>query len=76
MTVAASYLSQALSMAGVAAFYLGHVSADFAWDTALSSMVGGGRRWMTDRVYQVIIILCGAFLVYLGLVFLRQGTLL
>lgn len=77
VTVAAGYLAQAqaLSIAGVGAFYLGHISADFAWDTTLSSVVGGGRRWMTDRVYQVIILLSGAFLVYLGLVFFRQGIL-
>lgn len=32
--------------------------------------------WMTDPVYQVIIVMCGAFFVYLGLVFLWQGILL
>jgi threonine/homoserine/homoserine lactone efflux protein len=71
VTVAASYLAQAqaLSTAGVAAFYLGHVSADFAWDTALSSVMGGGRRWMNDRIYRAIIVFCGAFFVYLGLSF-------
>jgi threonine/homoserine/homoserine lactone efflux protein len=78
VTVASSYLSQvqALNTAGVAAFYLGHISADFAWDTTLSSVVGGGRRWMNDRIYRAIFIFCGAFFVYLGLVFLKQGFLM
>lgn len=75
VTVAAGYLAQtqALSIAGVGAFYLGHISADFTWDTTLSSLVGGGRRWMTDRVYQAIILVAGMFLIYLGLVYFRQG---
>jgi threonine/homoserine/homoserine lactone efflux protein len=76
VTVAASYLAQAqaLNTAGVAAFYLGHVSADIAWDTTLSSVVGGGRRWMNDTIYRAIIVFCGAFFVYLGIVFLKQGV--
>lgn len=76
VTVAASYLvqAQAMNMPGVAAFYLGHVSADLAWDTTLSSVVGGGRRWMNDKVYRAIIVLCGVFFIYLGLAFLKQGV--
>jgi threonine/homoserine/homoserine lactone efflux protein len=74
VTVAAGYLLQfrQLGVAAVGAFYLGHVTADFAWDTFLSTVVGGGRRWMTDGVYRGIIALCGAFFIYLGATFLLQ----
>lgn len=75
VTVAAGYLAQA-KLSGivvVGAFYLGHISADYLWDTTLSTVVGGGRRWMTDRLYQGILVLCASFFVYLGVVFLVQG---
>ncbi|HJW89310.1 MAG TPA: LysE family transporter, partial [Anaerolineales bacterium] len=62
-----------LGLEAVAAFYVGHISADFAWDTFLSTAVASGRRWMTPGVYRGLIGLCGAFLVYFGVVFLMQG---
>ena len=75
VTVAAGYLAQAqvLGSGAVAAFYLGHISADYSWNTALSTIVGSGRRWITESVYRVIIGLCGVFLVYFGVVFLIRG---
>lgn len=75
VTVAAGYLAQAqaFSLAAVAAFYLGHITADYAWDTVLSAVVGGGRRWMTDTVYRAIMMVCGVFFVYLAWIFMVQG---
>jgi threonine/homoserine/homoserine lactone efflux protein len=77
VTVGAGYLSGYLSKAegvvSVIAFYLGHIAADYAWDTLLSTVVGGGRRWMTDTVYRVLLLACGAFFLYLGGMFLVQG---
>jgi threonine/homoserine/homoserine lactone efflux protein len=75
VTVAAGYLAQAqaVSLPAVLAFYAGHISADYAWDTVLSAVIGGGRRWMTDGVYRALLFACGAFFLYLGWVFLSQG---
>ena len=75
VTVAAGYLArvQALGIAAIAAFFLGHIVADYAWDTLLSTVVGGGRRWMNDLVYRGLLVLCGGFFIYLGGVFLLQG---
>ena len=75
VTVAAGYLAQAseLGIAAVGAFYLGHISADFGWDTTLSLATSAGSRWLTDRRYQTLILLTGSFLIYLGLVFLRNS---
>ncbi len=76
VTVAAGYLEQAraLGLAAVAAFYLGHISADYSWNTALSTLVGGGRRWITANVYRALILLAGLFFIYLGCLFLIQGV--
>lgn len=77
VTVGAGYLSGYLSKAdGVAlviAFYLGHITADYTWDTMLSAVVGGGRRWMTDTVYRFLLLACGVFFIYLGGTFLIHG---
>lgn len=76
VTVVPGYLAQVrvFGLAAVAAFFLGHIFADFAWDTVLSAVIGGGRRWMTDNIYRGLIVLCGAFFVYLGLAFVVQGV--
>lgn len=75
VTVAAGYLTQAgdLGPIGPAVFYLGHISTDFAWDTALSTASGASRRWLTQRVYRAIILLTAVFMLYFGLVFLKAG---
>lgn len=74
-TFVPSYLieTNGFSLAAISAFYFGHISADYAWDTALSSIVGSGKRWITDNVYRVIIAASGAFLLYLGISFLVTG---
>lgn len=76
VTVAAGYLAQAqaLGISSVVAFYAGHISADFAWDTTLSAVIGGGRKWITDTIYRWIIGVCGGFFIYLGVWFLFQGV--
>ena len=75
VTAAAGYLAQAraLGPGAIAAFYLGHISADYGWNTVLSTVVGGGRRWITDGVFRAINGACGLFLVYLGITFLLRA---
>ncbi|MFQ5923100.1 MAG: LysE family transporter [Anaerolineales bacterium] len=71
VTVAAGYLAQAqaIGIATLTAFYLGHISADFAWDTFLSASASAGRRILTDRRYRALIFVTGGFMIYLGFVF-------
>jgi len=75
MTVAAVYILQAkaIGMLPVMAFYLGHVSTDFLWNTALSTVIASGRRVLTDMIYNLIMGACGLFLVYLGVQFFLLG---
>ncbi len=75
LTVAAGYLAQAqaLGSASVAAFFFGHISADYLWDTVLSGVIGRGRQWITDTTYRWIIGICGAFFLYLGFQFIING---
>jgi threonine/homoserine/homoserine lactone efflux protein len=72
VTVAAGYLGQARApgLAAVAAFYLGHISVDYGWNTLLALMAGAGRRWLSGPRYLWLVALTGLFMVYLGVTFI------
>ncbi len=77
VTVAAGYLAQAhlVGAAGLAAFYLGHITADITWDTGLAAAIGAGARWITPPRYQLLIYVTGGFMLYLGTQYLRLALL-
>jgi threonine/homoserine/homoserine lactone efflux protein len=60
--------------AGVAAFFLGHISADFAWYSATSLGVAGGRRFLTGRLYAGLLIGCGIMLFVMAGLFLKMAV--
>lgn len=64
-----------LGFAGLIIFYFGHIAGDFLWNSILSGVVGGGRRWISDRLYRSLIVVSGLFLVYLGLVFVQSAII-
>lgn len=49
------------------AFFLGHEAGDLAWYVAVSTAVHFGRRTISRRVTDVLLIVCGVFLVGFGL---------
>lgn len=63
----------AIGAIGIAAFFIGHQMADIAWYGAVILAVSSGRRLLTDRVYRLVIGVCAAFLVYLGVRFIIDG---
>lgn len=63
-----------LGVAGVAAFYVGHVLSDFTWYTVVSAALASGRRLVTERVYKGIMLGCGAFLGAMGVYFVVAGA--
>lgn len=71
-----TYITKAwvLGIAGLGAFFTGHILADLIWYSAVAGAVAGGRRLMSDRVYRGIIGICGSFLIWLGVGFIRSGT--
>lgn len=75
VTVAAGYLAQAqaVSAAAVGAFYLGHISADFGWDTFLAAAARTGGRWLNNRRYRGLLSLTGGMMALFGLWFLGLG---
>jgi len=75
MTVAAVYLLEAKTVGWVivTGFYLGHISADFVWNLLLSTVIGSGKKMMTNKVYASLISLCAGYLIFLAFKFLLAG---
>lgn len=75
-TIVPGYLSEVrlLGIASIAAFYLGHISADFLWDTFLSTAMALGKKWISRKAYYLLILSTGSFMIYLGVVFMIEGV--
>jgi threonine/homoserine/homoserine lactone efflux protein len=61
---------------GVIIFFVGHILADYIWYGAISAITGKSRRFISDRIYRVIIISLGAVLVFFGGSFFYNAFLL
>ena len=59
---------------GLAAFYAGHISSDFAWYGAVALAVSRGRSLLRGRAYQGLVAACGLALLALGGFFLYHGV--
>jgi threonine/homoserine/homoserine lactone efflux protein len=72
VTVGAAFLLKSirLGISGVSFFYIGHISSDFIWYLIIGFLVSKGRKFLNEKVYKTIIILCGIFLLYSGIKFI------
>ncbi len=70
-TIGLGYLLLARSqgMAGILAFFSGHILADAAWYLFVGTAVSAGRGWFTDRAYRIVVGTCAAFLAFFALSF-------
>ncbi len=76
VTIGLGYLMSSLrfGIAGVAAFYLGHISADLLWYSVISYAVSRGRSVIGARGYRYALYGCGVFLVFFGGWFLSLAS--
>lgn len=74
-TIGLTYLSLAMKNGaiGVAVFFSGHITADLLWYSLISGLVAGGMRFLNQKVFNFILILCGLFLIGLGFYFIYTG---
>ena len=72
VTVGAGYTALALrhGTAGLGAFYVGHIMADFGWYVPIALLLSAGQQLFDAEVYRVIIGLAGVFLIAMGLFFI------
>lgn len=73
-TIGATLVLKALALGPVAlaAFYIGHEGADFAWYGAVIAAVSGGRRFITQRAYAWVLGALAAAVLALGLYYLAD----
>lgn len=57
------------SVTNLAVFYAGHITSDLAWYGAVSTVVGQGRSFISDRAYRLFIAACALFLIFFALKF-------
>jgi threonine/homoserine/homoserine lactone efflux protein len=74
-TVGLSYISLAMKSGplGLAAFFSGHITADLAWYSLVALAVSGGRKLISQRIYDFILLACGMCLLGLGGYFIYLG---
>jgi threonine/homoserine/homoserine lactone efflux protein len=72
LTIGSAFLikSKALGYPGIASFYFGHISADFIWYMFVGAVVSKGKRFLSVKVYRILMYLCSLFLIYLGIRFI------
>lgn len=64
-TIGLGYIlqSQKQGIVGIVFFFAGHILGDLIWYSAISIAVSKGKRLFTDKVYRILIGVCGVFLV-------------
>ena len=67
------FMSMKFGILGIVLFFTGHILADFAWYTFVSSSVSYGKKFFSDRIYRGIIGVCGAFLLVFSVYFFKAG---
>ena len=56
---------------GVAAFFIGHISADLIWYSAVSLSIAKGRRLLQGRFYKALLIFCATILFVMAVLFAK-----
>ena len=74
-TVGTAYIATSLEegAAGVGVFYGAHFLTDLGWLSVIALTLATGRRIMSRRAYQGVLVACGVFLLGLGGWFLASG---
>ncbi|MCC3145155.1 LysE family translocator [Halanaerobium sp. Z-7514] len=71
-TIGMTYLANASQHGNTAAasFFMGHISADFAWYALIAFFISKGRKFLNDNLYRKLIIIFSLLLIYFGASFL------
>lgn len=76
-TLGAAYVARVVALsatpAAVGGLALSHWCVDLAWLGGLSLLVASGRRFIGERPYRLMLLVCGAFLLAFGVYFGWSG---
>ena len=76
MTIGAGFLLDGLASGIIfgITFMTGHWLADIGWFTFVSVGIGKGKNIISERIYMMVLVGCGLFLILFGLFFLITGN--
>jgi len=60
------FISIKFGLLGVAVFFIGHISADLAWYSAIAFFVSRGKSYISDSVYRGVIFCCALIMMGFG----------
>lgn len=66
-------VSMKFGFIGVAVFFTGHILADLLWYSTVSLFVSRGRKYISDKIYRIIIGVCAVMLISFALYFGISG---
>ena len=55
---------------GVSSMYIGHILADIFWYTAVSLILVSGIKFLSNKIYNYLLLSCGIFLCLMGVYFI------
>ncbi len=75
LTIGMGYVlfARGLGLSGVLAFFVGHISSDFAWYSFVSYGIHMGGRYVSIRILKAVLFVCSLFLIFFALFFIVQG---
>ena len=75
-SIGMAYMSESLEhgAAGVGSFFTAHILSDFLWLSFVGFVMASGRHILSRRGYQMILLMCGLFLLALGARFIYSGV--
>ena len=75
LTIGLGYVmfARGLGIAGVVAFFAGHISSDLAWYSFVSYSIHMGRRYVSTPIIKGVLFVCSLFLIFLGFFFINKG---
>jgi len=66
--------SLAWGVLGLIFLFVVHWSSDLGWLTGLAWLTGSGKALFSARVYRIVLIICGAALLFFGITFVVAGV--
>ncbi len=63
-----------LGAIGPVVFYFGHIMSDFVWYSFVSMLLWKGKRLIVGKTLKALILICAAFLLWLGVTFIIDGA--
>lgn len=72
-TIGLAFMFKGLALAGILGllgFSIGHWLSDLSWFSIISFASSRGSKFMSDKTYKTVMVICGMFLIILGTYFI------